>query len=198
MYRNVFSLVTGLVAKVVYGGGSYGVGPNDWGSTGANHWGEIDEDHAAPDSADRISALGAAIEGKIERFGMTTPNKNNLEGGFDRIALSVYAWRTTGAEVNDIPLYLNVYVKGGWQTPQTVIIIGGGAPAAAWYSAVWSVFCCDKDDADDVQEHIEIGGPLPGDAYQASDGVYVATTYIGITGNAILTTAKAKLSAQMI
>jgi len=170
-------------------------GPNQWNATGVPHWAEIDEAWTAPDTADRINALGAAIAGKAERFGFTLPNHENLEGGFDQIIAGLYCWHTAGLGVNDIDLDLNLYVKGAWQGVQTVTVIVASEPNAIWYYATWSVYNCDVNDADNILLNIKIG-PNPGGApYGGADGIYVSTVYLRITGQAILTTAQAKNSS---
>ncbi len=164
-------------------------GPNQWGATGVPHWAEIDESYLAPNTADRIFARGASMGGKIEVFGVTLPNKPNLEGGFDHIGISVYAWRD--AVGINVPLILNLYIKGAWRGAQTVTVVGVGGGGVAWYTKVWSVFNCDMNDADDALVKIEVD---PGFVWRPVDGVIVATVNLAITGQDILTTAKAKLS----
>ena len=126
-------------------------GPNEWpGGTGDPHWAQIDDPVGAPDVADYIACGGANMGGKTERFGLTLPNKNNLEGGFDWLRFSIYAWKS-GFSV-DIPLFLNLYVKGVWQGAQTVTVTGATMGNVAWYFAPWSVFCCETDVASSLDK----------------------------------------------
>lgn len=161
-------------------------GPNEWRTTGVNHWTEIDESRLAPNTADYVNAINTS--GPVERLGLTLPNKANLEGGFDHLRLGVYAWR--GLLSTNIALRLNVCVKAAWQAPQFVVVTGAGVGNVAWYTADWSIFCCDMNDAD----NIEIEFYADTKSFGAPDSVFVATAYLRITGQDILPTADAKLS----
>ncbi len=166
-------------------------GPNQWGATGANHWAEIDESHLAPDCADRIFTGGAAMGGRLERFGVTLPNHENLEGGFDSIVIAIHAYRSLPPGPN-VPLNLDLYIKGAWQGPQQVLVIGGGAGGAVWYTKQWDKFNCDVNDADPIQIEIEVD---PGSVYPPLAGVVVCTAYAYITGRGVLLAADAKKSS---
>ena len=167
-------------------------GPNQWAvNPGPNHWAAIDDPIGAPNTADYIAARTATMGGKIERFGFTLPNHENLEGGFDWVYFRFYAWYAVGLLAGPVKLNLNLYVKGVWQGAQGVVVNGQGVANIAWYGVIWSVYCCDRNDADSIQVEIEVNPA----AYVAQDGVFVAATYLYINGQAILSTADAKKSS---
>ncbi|HUW13463.1 MAG TPA: hypothetical protein VM537_27315 [Anaerolineae bacterium] len=166
-------------------------GPNQWEATGVPHWAEIDEPWAAPDRTNHIQTGGVPMSGKTERFGVTLPNKFNLEGGFDSITAFVYAAHST--ESKNILLNFDLYIKGAWQGPQQVTVTGGIANPG-WYFGQWRVYNCDVNDADSIEFEIEVD---PGPTYGSFDGVFVYTVCILIWGQDILPTADAKLSQFM-
>jgi len=163
----------------------------EWKSSAATHWTEIDDDPDAPTTGSYINAPGLSYRNKVDRFGLTNPNKNNLEGGFDQIRVGFFAWHPSGQP--NIEVYVRVYVKGAWTGYLTKTVTGEGADEGAIYSGTWYEFCCDQNDADDIQVEVKSSSST-----EAGNSVIIAALRVYIQASDILTAATARKLAHFI
>jgi len=159
----------------------------EWGSTAATHWTEVDDGPGAPSMSDRIF-VGPGDAGKIDRFGLSNPNKANLEGGFDVVQVYLYGLITVLASPGTVGV--RALIKNVWQGEQEIAI---QLQSPSWWGpANFYVYCCDVNDGDPLQVQFRcIVAPSTGQ-------LQIGAAYGVIQASDVLASAKANLSAQII